>query len=605
MLVNIYDKLNISKFFFIASIVIFISLSEIKAQDPIFDDVEVQQLDLNNETTPIPYSTTAMAVVYYRLFQSYYVTIGVENLATGGFIFLVENFYFAHIAALSGVAQIIAFRFSLELLGGILGVPFSPEYMLRFYIHYATVPMENPLDYPFVQFDRVVQYDQDDADNLSEDPTDPTEPEIDDGEPSSTLAPVTTEHYYGCQVPNIDLDDGTYPDSPNYAGDKNACGPAAASNSMKWLSDLPDNGINISQTHREILTLLSDFMHRQRNHGVRIDDFIRGKLDFIAEFGLNINVKFQSDWLTDTVKSSFNNSFARNDNGTSSYPTWDWIKQEMNDGEDVELMYKWKDSDGNWRGHVVTLTGVTETEDGKKSITYKHDKKQGVSGSSSVVQEGARIKIDSNGRMIIHKNGRKKYVSHAVAESPGDPFTPVELTSFAASVEKNNVIITWETATEVNNRGFELIRNSKVIAFVDGNGTTSEKQSYQFIDESLASGRYVYELVQYDFDGLKEHHGQVEVYVGLPDDYKLYQNYPNPFNPSTVIAFTISKDEFVNLTVFNGNGEEVAALLNRNMEAGYHQVNFNIADEKLASGVYFYRIKAGKFTETKKMILLR
>ncbi len=88
----------------------------------------------------------------------------------------------------------------------------------------------------------------------------------------------------------------------------------------------------------------------------------------------------------------------------------------------------------------------------------------------------------------------------------------------------------------------------------------------------------------------------------LPDEFELFQNYPNPFNPSTKIKFTIPQNANVVLKVFNSIGQEVAELVNSEMENGVYEIDFNASG--LASGVYIYRIVAGSFVATKKMILL-
>ncbi len=89
----------------------------------------------------------------------------------------------------------------------------------------------------------------------------------------------------------------------------------------------------------------------------------------------------------------------------------------------------------------------------------------------------------------------------------------------------------------------------------------------------------------------------------LPDKYSLEQNFPNPFNPTTTIRFSLPKEVRVNLSLYNILGEKVKELKNEVMKPGNYVVNFNA--NALASGVYFYRIKAGDFVSTKKMILLR
>lgn len=89
----------------------------------------------------------------------------------------------------------------------------------------------------------------------------------------------------------------------------------------------------------------------------------------------------------------------------------------------------------------------------------------------------------------------------------------------------------------------------------------------------------------------------------LPKSYALKQNYPNPFNPTTNINFDLPKSGFVNLIVFNSIGQEVATLVNQDMKAGSYKVDWNA--QNMPSGAYYYRITAGTFTKTNKMILVK
>ena len=185
---------------------------------------------------------------------------------------------------------------------------------------------------------------------------------------------------------------------------------------------------------------------------------------------------------------------------------------------------------------------------------------------------------------------------------------PVELASFTASVNGNIVTLTWITATELNNSGFDILRSTQQdlwekIAFVPGNGTTTEIHYYSFEDGNLNSGMYSYKLKQLDFDGSFEYSNVVFVEVTIPAQFELSQNYPNPFNPSTTIKFAIPEATMVTLKVFNALGEEVALLVDRIMEIGIHEVNFDAV--RINSGMYFYRIQAGEFIQVKKMTLLK
>jgi hypothetical protein len=88
----------------------------------------------------------------------------------------------------------------------------------------------------------------------------------------------------------------------------------------------------------------------------------------------------------------------------------------------------------------------------------------------------------------------------------------------------------------------------------------------------------------------------------LPTEFYLGQNYPNPFNPSTIISYSLPKTAFVSLRIFNTLGQEVAILANEQKEAGYYQATWTA---NVPSGIYFYRLQAGEYVETKKMILLK
>ncbi|MFO7526771.1 MAG: T9SS type A sorting domain-containing protein [Ignavibacteriaceae bacterium] len=186
---------------------------------------------------------------------------------------------------------------------------------------------------------------------------------------------------------------------------------------------------------------------------------------------------------------------------------------------------------------------------------------------------------------------------------------PVELVSFNAIADVNNVILNWTTATEVNNQGFQIERNISgseewvTIGYIEGKGTTTETQYYTFTDKSLSLGQYSYRLKQVDFDGTFAYSQQVEVEVSIPLEYALEQNYPNPFNPSTIISYSIPEAGFVNLKLYDVLGNEIKSLVNAQQEAGQYEFVFDASG--LASGVYYYKIQSGEFTSTKKLMLMK
>ena len=189
-----------------------------------------------------------------------------------------------------------------------------------------------------------------------------------------------------------------------------------------------------------------------------------------------------------------------------------------------------------------------------------------------------------------------------------DGALPVELTSFTAVVEKGNVVLNWNTATEVNNAGFQIEKLQaksekwESIGFVDGHGTTNAPQSYSYSDKP-GSGKYQYRLKQIDRDGKFEYSQTIEATVELPVQFGLSQNYPNPFNPSTVIQYSIASQSNVVLKVYDVLGKEVVTLVNETKQPGSYSAVFNAS--MLANGVYFYKLDAGQFSDVKRLTLLK
>jgi hypothetical protein len=249
-----------------------------------------------------------------------------------------------------------------------------------------------------------------------------------------------------------------------------------------------------------------------------------------------------------------------------------------------------------------------------------------------------------------------------------DRALPVELVAFSARLSsQNTIVLEWTTASEKNNYGFEVERqlgngdlgtwglgdsgtwgngetenrgngeteNSasgtggrngdsasgagwEKVGFVPGHGTVNTQQYYVFTDgfnpQSIPIYRdnpksVRYRLRQIDTDGSFRYSHEVEATYNLPPTtYHLEQNYPNPFNSSTLIRFQIREFGLVNLKVFDVLGREVATLINEYREPGIYSVQFDTRPDKsgsFASGVYFYRLQTERFTDIKRMVLMR
>jgi hypothetical protein len=194
--------------------------------------------------------------------------------------------------------------------------------------------------------------------------------------------------------------------------------------------------------------------------------------------------------------------------------------------------------------------------------------------------------------------------------SQGRVLLPVELFSLEVSILGKLVNISWKTATEMNNKGFEIQRRTgkntwQTVGFVKGKGTTTQSQSYSFSDNLeglIVCGKVYYRLKIVDFNGSYEYSTEVVVNL-LPKSLELAQNYPNPFNPSTIISWQSPVSGKQTLKVYDLLGNEVATLVDENRNAGSYEIEFN--GNHLASGVYLYRIQVGSFIQTKKMILMK
>jgi hypothetical protein len=207
---------------------------------------------------------------------------------------------------------------------------------------------------------------------------------------------------------------------------------------------------------------------------------------------------------------------------------------------------------------------------------------------------------------------------HAQFPSCDDPL-PIQLAGFTATVlSQQKVRLEWTTLTEINNYGFEIQKSDtlpqhyETIAnsFIPGHGTTNEPQHNSWIDSTVTPGVWYYRLKQIDLDGSVHYSDGIRVNANIavnekeiPTVFSLVQNFPNPFNPITTIDYGLPKQSAVRLEVYNTLGQRVALLVDEMKQAGYHSEKFDGAN--LASGVYLYRLQAGDFVQTKKLLILR
>jgi hypothetical protein len=188
-----------------------------------------------------------------------------------------------------------------------------------------------------------------------------------------------------------------------------------------------------------------------------------------------------------------------------------------------------------------------------------------------------------------------------------DEILPVELSSYEAIPGDRSVTLLWETASETDNDHFDIARNGHLVGRVNANGAATGAR-YEWTDSDLTNGtEYSYTVSSVDVSGNAQ---EIFTISAAPSfnaatvtEYALHQNFPNPFNPETNITFDLVDAGFVNLSVYNLLGQQIAVVVNSTMDAGRHVVSFNSGN--LTSGLYLYRIEANGFTAQKKMVLMK
>ncbi len=188
---------------------------------------------------------------------------------------------------------------------------------------------------------------------------------------------------------------------------------------------------------------------------------------------------------------------------------------------------------------------------------------------------------------------------------------PVELVSFDALLDGEAVELTWETASETNNAGFEIQRIStngeadwEALGWVEGHGTTLETQAYTYRVDFLAAGTHRFRLKQVDFDGTFEYSPEVEIAVGIPTAYHLSAAYPNPFNPETQFSLSVAQAQQVQVAVYDVMGRHVAMLYDGFIEA---QTTRSMTFEagSLPSGLYLIRVAGNRFVTSQIVTLVK
>ncbi len=188
--------------------------------------------------------------------------------------------------------------------------------------------------------------------------------------------------------------------------------------------------------------------------------------------------------------------------------------------------------------------------------------------------------------------------------------TPVELLSFSATrLDEHRVRLSWRTATELQNYGFDVQRRSdrnrewSTAGFVPGAGTTTMEQQYHFTGLAPATSAYEFRLQQIDFDGSRHYSPVIGLASTVPSGIELSQAFPNPVLRETAVLLTTGEDVNVTAEIVDISGTRVATLQDGPLPAGTHLLNW--APGAVASGIYFLHVHAGTQLLSRRLILQR
>jgi hypothetical protein len=198
------------------------------------------------------------------------------------------------------------------------------------------------------------------------------------------------------------------------------------------------------------------------------------------------------------------------------------------------------------------------------------------------------------------------------------PYAPQNPALSSATGQNSNVKVSWTANSEADIDYYEVWRKISQINsnwYLIGTSTNSYFIDYEYLYTNPVGDFGLYYKVRAKDINSNYSNYSSEVFcraegankksfaTGDAFEYLLSQNFPNPFNPSTEISYKLFEDGFVNITVYNTIGQEVALLVNQYQLAGKHVIQFKA--ENLPSGIYIYKLQSGSFTDVKKMILTK
>ena len=284
-----------------------------------------------------------------------------------------------------------------------------------------------------------------------------------------------------------------------------------------------------------------------------------------------------------------------------------WVNKE---GNLPDMPVRWALYNPGQRLHVVLATevGTWETAD----ITATPPTWVATATMPTVRVDMLQLRL-SDGMLMASTHGRGVWTSTFTTP------LPVELVSFDVLADGRSALLTWETASETNNAGFEVqhfpgdgseiaARETplpwSVVDWVDGHGTTEVAQRYAYRLDDLAPGRHRFRLKQIDFDGTFEYSPEIEVIIEMVESFVMEPAYPNPFNPEAQFRFAVLRPQRVQVALFDVAGRQVRMLYEGEPTPGQLQT-VRIDGGGLSSGSYLVRVAGESFVETQQITLVK
>lgn len=222
-------------------------------------------------------------------------------------------------------------------------------------------------------------------------------------------------------------------------------------------------------------------------------------------------------------------------------------------------------------------------------------------------------------------NNETKYNPVIATDTDNSNLNPiaVELASFTAKAQGGAVLLEWQTASESDHAGFNVFRSAEASgtyerlneSLIPAMGQTTAGATYRFVDLQPFSGVNFYKLQDVSLSGQTSFSAVISITTtavaekpALPEDFDLKQNYPNPFNPETRIEYQLPSDAAVELGIYNLSGQLIRSLVSEHKPAGFYAALWNGRDDggqAVGSGIYLMRLKAGDYTSTRRITLLR